>query len=136
MKNRKSIIILAIFGFALGVFIYHCAIIIFQEGNPWPQIKGIVELNFTGKKLVRLSESGEKYLSRSKNGQEIIEIFLKNSGYNFVEQMGSGYFFESENGDRLIVTRRLYSRFYSIWNLSQKKDLEESIKSKTILIQP
>lgn len=38
-KNKA--IIIAIISFALGALIYNYSKVIFQEGNPWPEIKAI-----------------------------------------------------------------------------------------------
>lgn len=117
MKNKT--IIIAITSFALGALIYNLfSPILFQEGNPYPLISGIMRLNFSKEKIVKLDMDGERYITKSKNGKEVLSDFLKNQGYEFTEQMGSGYFFKSSDGDSLIATHRYYSRFYSLWSIS------------------
>ena len=81
MKNKT--IIIAIVSFALGALIYNYASILFQEGNPFPFIKGIVQLNFANKDIVKLSGSENTYLTKSKNGQKTISDFLKNQDFNY-----------------------------------------------------
>jgi hypothetical protein len=92
--------------------------VIFQEGNPAPLVRGIMQLNFTQDKIVKLIMAGDRYLTKSENGQEVIKYFMQDKGYEFTEQMGSGYFFKDKNENTLIATHRYYSRFYSIWSLS------------------
>lgn len=118
MKNIFfKIIILSLIIFGIGICLY--SPVIFQEGNPWPQIKGVSQLNFTGKDLVKLSSGENKYITKNNNGLEIIKAFMKDKGYDFTEQMGSGYFFKDENGESVTVTHRYYSRFYSLWNITE-----------------
>jgi len=111
----------AIVSFALGALIYNFSPIIFQEGNPWPQIKGIVQLKFSGKDIVLLSGSDNKFITESKNGT-VIHDFMKDRGYDFTGQMGSGYFFKSQTGQTAIATHRYYSRYYSLWTVTENKN--------------
>lgn len=117
ITKASKIIVIAIIIFVLGILIYNFSPVIFQEGNPWPEIKGIAELTFGEEKLVKLSDSENKYLTKSEGGAEIIKLYMENNGYEFSEQMGSGYFFNSSDGN-IIVAKRQYSRFYSIWEFS------------------
>lgn len=121
INNYKNTIFIS-----LGIIILFFIIIlwqytpvIFQEGNPWPQIKGIAKLNFGNTHIIKLSSYDNKYITKNKNGLEALINFLKNQGYQYIDQMGSGYFFKNDNLDILIVTRRQYSRFYSIWNIAK-----------------
>ncbi|HNZ86643.1 MAG TPA: hypothetical protein PLD95_03435 [bacterium] len=108
-KNYKVVIIISFFILIIGIFIFFCLPVVFQEGNPGPQIKGIVELSFTNKNIVKLSSSENKYMTKSKNGAEVIKFYMKDRGYNFTEQMGSAYFFKSMSGESVIVTHKYYS---------------------------
>lgn len=95
--------------------------VIFQEGNPLPQINGIIKLNSGHKSIYKLKVEGNKYISKSRNGRESLIEFMKERDYQFVEQMGAGYFFESASGERIIVTHRPYTRYYGIWKFTQEK---------------
>jgi len=109
---------IAIISFALGAFIYNYFPVIFQEGNPWPQIKGVAQLTFGGSDMVKLSSSDNSYLTKSQGGLEAVDGLLRARGYEFVEQMGSGYFYGSSESNTILVGRQ-YSRFYTIWTLSE-----------------
>lgn len=89
--------------------------VIFQEGNPWPLVKGIVGLR--SQALVRLDLPNEQYLSRA-NDVEAIESFFAAKDYYFVEQLGAGYIFENNSGQRALAVHRYYSRHYSLWKVS------------------
>ena len=117
---RNKTVLIAIISFALGAFIYNFAPILFQEGNPWPEIKGILKLTFGGLEMVKISDLDNMYLTKSQNGFMAVDAFMKNKGYEFSEQMGSGYFYESSNKN-VVITRRQYSRFYAIWTVMENK---------------
>jgi hypothetical protein len=126
-KKIKAIFLIT-FIILLISFFYFLKPIIFQEGNPIPVMKGIIELNFSNQKLVKLNIDGNKYLSKSKNGNGFLIDKLNDDGYKFIEQMGSGYFFINDNLDTLIITRKHYSRFYFIWTISDSKNVRDSIE--------
>jgi hypothetical protein len=118
--------------YLISGFIILCALlillyspIIFQEGNPWPEIKGIVQLKFGDNDIVKLSGSDNKFMTESKNGT-MIHDFMKTKGYEFTEQMGSGYFFESATGQTAVAVHRYYSRHYSLWNITENTNNIES----------
>jgi hypothetical protein len=124
MKTAKKNKIFVFFGllviiFAIVVLLYRP--VIFQEGNPWPEIKGIVQLKFGDSDIVKLSGSDNKFMTESKNGT-MIHDFMKTKGYEFIEQMGSGYFFKSATGQTAVATHKYYSRRYSLWNITENID--------------
>lgn len=120
-KNKKVLLITSLAILVLGVFMFFYSNIIFQEGNPWPQIKGIAELIFDNKDIAKLDIGENKYIAKSDN-PEIIKSFMKNKGYDFTEQMGSGYFFKSPAGTSAVAIHRYYSRFYSLWTISENNN--------------
>ncbi|MDD5172684.1 MAG: hypothetical protein PHG59_00880 [Patescibacteria group bacterium] len=97
--------------------------VIFQEGNPWPQIKGMVQLKFGDSDIVKLSGSDNKFMTESKNGT-MIHNFMKTKGYEFTEQMGSGYFFKSSTGQSAIATHKYYTRYYSLWTITENNNFQ------------
>jgi len=114
-KNKKIIFIgsgILVAVLALIFLLYQP--IIFQEGNPWPLVEGIIRLNFTQDKIARLDMAGEKYLTKDKNGRESLAGLLNGQGYEFFDQLGAGYVFKDKDGDTLVATHRYYSHFYSI----------------------
>lgn len=111
----KKILGIAFFGIVIiGILILLYSPVIFQEGNPLSQLKGVFQLNFGNGKIVKLSSEDKLYLTKSKNSQAVLTNFMKDKGYEFTEQMGSGYFFEKDNGESIVVTHKYYSRFYSL----------------------
>lgn len=104
--------------FAAAFVICFYSPVIFQEGNAWPQIKGIVQLNLGNKDMVKLAIGENKYIAKS-DDPEAVKTFMKEQGYDFIEQMGSGYLFRSRNGAGAVATHRYYSRFYSLWSITE-----------------
>lgn len=122
--NKKSLIFLTIAILIFGALFSLFSPAIFQEGNPWPEIKGIVQLNFGESDMVRLSGTDDQYMTKSKNGQEAIKNFMKVNGFEFTEQMGSGFLFVSPAGKRAVAVHRYYSRYYSIWKITENDDIQ------------
>jgi len=120
-KNKKILLLVSAIILIAGIFLSLHSSVIFQEGNPWPQIKGIIQLKFSGADIVQLSGSDNKFITESKNGM-MIHNFMKTKGYEFTGQMGSGYFFKSSTGQSAVVTHKYYSRYYSLWTISENKN--------------
>ncbi|MFW0838136.1 MAG: hypothetical protein ACKKL5_04000 [Candidatus Komeilibacteria bacterium] len=120
-KNKKALLLISIIILALGVFLVFYSPIIFQEGNPWPQIKGILKLNFSNNEVVKLNIGENKYITKG-NNPEIIKSFMKGRGYDFTEQMGAGYLFKTDSGASAVATHRYYSRFYSLWTITEENN--------------
>jgi len=124
-KNKKILLLVSAVILIAGVFLSLYSSVIFQEGNPWPQIKSIAQLKFSGKNIVQLSGSDNKFMTESKNGT-IIHDFMKTKGYEFTGQMGSGYFFKSLTGQNAVVTHKYYSRHYSLWTIAENNNSESN----------
>ncbi|MFA6919142.1 MAG: hypothetical protein WC244_03490 [Patescibacteria group bacterium] len=121
LKNKKILLLILAVILIIGVFLFFYSPVIFQEGNPWPQIKGVIQLKFSGADIVQLSGSDNKFMTESKNGM-MIHNFMKTKGYEFTEQMGSGYFFKSQTGASAVATHRYYSRYYSLWTITENSN--------------
>jgi hypothetical protein len=123
-KNKKILLIASLAILAIGFLISLYSPTIFQEGNPLPQIKGIIQLTFGDTDIVQLSGSDNTFMTESKNGTTI-HNFMKDRGYEFTEQMGSGYFFKSPTGQNAIATHRYYTRHYSLWTITKNNSTPE-----------
>lgn len=120
-KNKKVLLLISIIILVLGVFVFFYSSVIFQEGNPWTQIKGITQLTFGKSDIVKLSNFDNKYLTKSKGGPAVVEAFMEDRGYEYIDQMGSGYFYKSSD-ETIVLTRRQYSRFYTIWTIAENNN--------------
>lgn len=63
--------------------------------------------------VARVDES--TYLSKNSNA---FVSFMEQQGYVYVEQLGSGHFFE-KNGEKYLAVSRMYSSFFLVFTLSQ-----------------
>jgi len=122
-KNKKILLLISAIILIAGVFLSLYSSVIFQEGNPWPQIKGIAQLIFGNADIVKLSGSDNRYLTKSQGGTMTVEAFMKDRGYEYTDQMGSGYFYKSSD-ETILLTRRQYSRFYVIWAITENNNSE------------
>ncbi len=113
MKSRIRKLSLILFIIIIAGIYF--APIIFQEGNPIPIFIGIVKLNTSEDSLVQISHNPDRYISKSSNGREEILGLMKENGWTFTEQGGSGYFFVKDEFKR-VVTARQYTRKYVIWH--------------------
>lgn len=125
-NNIKGIIIFSlalIIIFALATWLY--APVIFQEGNPVPYLKGAWQLNLNQKDIVKLDVDGDRYMTKNRNGLGAITELMKSQNYEFVEQLGAGYFYKSKDGKRITISRRYYSSYYSLWDFSKPETITE-----------
>jgi hypothetical protein len=94
-----------------------------QEGNPVPYLSSIIklELSNNGKEKVVDGQHEERYISefKVKYPYGIAIEFMKSLGWEFKEQMGSGFIFE-KNGQKAVVETRQYSKQYYIWDVPRK----------------
>src|SRR3989339_617022 len=98
----KKIVVIILILFAASFFLYRKTI--FQEGNPAPMLSAVIKINLTGDEIVKIVASEDKYLTKSNGGREVIIEMLRTKGYKFIDQLGSGYIFENENKENLLVT--------------------------------
>ena len=71
---------------------------------------------FTGKpKHFQTGGTGGRYLLKD---AKQIQPLLLNQGWQFVEQLGAGYFFEKDKR-RTVATCRMFSRHFSVCNVSE-----------------
>jgi len=124
--NKKSLTILIIVVLIFGAFFFLYSPAIFQEGNPWSQIKGIIQLNFGNTDTIKLSGSDNEYMTKNKNGEDVIKNFMKNKGYEFTERMGAGCLFNSPTGESAVATHRCYCRYYSLWKITEYSNGSET----------
>lgn len=91
-----------------------------QEGNPIPYLIAIAkyELSNNGYEKVLETSKEIRYISsfETKYPLGMAIEFMKNKGWKFKEQMGSGLIFEKDN-EVLTISTRQYSTHYFIWDV-------------------
>ncbi|PUB05904.1 hypothetical protein [Paenisporosarcina sp. OV554] len=93
---------------------------LFQEGNPIPILTSILVLKLSNSDYEQFSESNirNRYVSENtgNSGFDEIKEFMKEKGWDFKEQMGSGLAFENDE-EILVVETKQYSKNYILWNI-------------------
>lgn len=80
-------------------------------------VKLMYELNNDKGAILKMESEGE-YLTRANNQNETLKNKMKREGWTFVNQEGSGYFFE-KNGQEIIITaRQIWNRNYVVYKVT------------------
>lgn len=114
MMNKKITLIVSLIILIVGFIIIYP--VLFQEGNPLPIAKGIMELNFNGKTIAKVSNKPLRYITKISEGDTPIMKMMDKEGWVFVEQFGSGYLFSKEEQNKTITSVQ-YTRKYRIWGM-------------------
>ncbi|WP_336775062.1 hypothetical protein [Paenibacillus sp. MMO-58] len=91
-----------------------------QEGSPVPILSAIAKLEYSDKDRMRFhtTDKGSRYVSAN-SGQDRyapVKAYLKQYGWDFKEQIGSGLMFE-RNGQSSVIETRFYSKHYFLWDI-------------------
>ncbi len=112
MRLRNSLVVFFSL-LIIATIIWHETI--FQEGNPLVVACGIVRLELGNNNLVSLSE---RKLIQKSDDVGILNTYLEGYGWKFNDRLGSGLFYQ-KNADTLFVHSRMYTRFYTIYELER-----------------
>lgn len=118
--KKYLVVILLIFIVFIGFIGIRFGSALFQEENTIQIIVSITKLEFSTKDYVKVTETVQRirYVSKNKNGLqgEIINEFMQEYGWQFIEQAGSGYIFEKD-GKTIVVETRLFTKNYFLWSV-------------------
>lgn len=92
---------------------------LFQEGNPTPILSSILKLELSNSNYEQFETTKRNsYVSENigYSRYDVIKGLMKEKGWDFKEQIGSGLIFE-KNEKTLIVETRQYSKHYIIWDI-------------------
>jgi hypothetical protein len=92
-------------------------------------ISSIIKLEFTDAEFVQYSHAPDQYISEFQSGSDRYKVvidFMKEKGWAFEEQMGSGLIFEKD-GERMVVETRQYTRNYFVWSIPEKETKLNSV---------
>lgn len=125
MNKKLTIIFFSLISIMLIAF-FACKDVIYQEGNPLPVIKGIVQLN--SKSYAVISNDPLKFITKTNNKSELFNYIEKENNVKFEEQLGAGYIFDGPDKYVILISKQ-YSRFYQVWKYTDtKKDSNEQIE--------
>ena len=86
-----------------------------QDEDHLAVLRAVALLTVSSKNLVRVDR--ETFVQKAGAGDLPIITYLQDRGWMFVEQMGSGLFFERGKTRSLVVSRQ-YSRFFRLIDVS------------------
>jgi predicted RNA binding protein YcfA (HicA-like mRNA interferase family) len=116
--KRILIGVILIISLACLIIGFRIAQIVTTEKKPVAILKCIINIEVNKKDIVELDDSS--YLTKSDS--KYIKSFLKNNGWQFEEQLGSGYSFKNSKGERLLlISRHVFGTRYLIFESNNKK---------------
>lgn len=81
-------------------------------------LKLMYSLRTTDATIVRMEEEGKYLAVQDPNNVTIMKERMHDKGWNFIEQEGSGYFFES-GGERIVITMKQWKHSYIIFSVQE-----------------
>ncbi|MEW5591970.1 hypothetical protein ABGT24_00145 [Peribacillus frigoritolerans] len=122
MKKFLQVMFL-LFILIIGLILLRFGSALFQEGNPTPILTSIVNLELEKSDYELFSETNihNKYVSDNTGiyRYDVIKGFMKEKGWDFKEQMGSGLVFKKDE-QTIVVETRQYSKHYILWNIPKE----------------
>lgn len=112
MQKKYYIIIFIILTIGIITTVAVFKNIAIQEKNSIPMVKGIVKLNLSDKKVIRISQNPEKYIIKILQYETFFD-FMKNEGWIYKGRMGAGMIFYKDN-EWLVATAKVYSKKYEV----------------------
>lgn len=118
--KKLVLVILLLSVVAIGLFGIRFGSALFQEENTTEIIISITRLEFSTNDYIKITDTSQeiRYVSKNKNGSQerVIKEFMRENGWQFREQAGSGYIFEKD-GVTVVVGTRLFTRNYFLWHV-------------------
>ncbi|MGG3889990.1 hypothetical protein [Metabacillus fastidiosus] len=122
MKKFLLIIVL-LFVLLIGFIAFRFGSALFQEKNPTLVLTSISNLERSNidYELVSKTNKLNRYVSKNTGDSryDVVNEFMKEKGWEFKEQMGSGLIFE-KNEKTLVVETKQYSQHYILWDIPHK----------------
>ncbi|MFJ8067326.1 hypothetical protein ACIQZD_00005 [Peribacillus sp. NPDC096447] len=122
MKKFLQVMFL-LFILIIGLILLRFGSALFQEGNPTPILTSIMNLELEKSDYELFSETNihNKYVSDNTGiyRYDVIKGFMKEKGWDFKEQMGSGLVFKKDE-QTIVVETRQYSKHYILWNIPKE----------------
>jgi len=126
MNKKVAIIFFSAISILLIAFFTYKDVI-YQEGDPLPVIKGIVQLN--SKSYAKISDNPLKFITKTNDKSELFSYIEKENNVKFTDQMGAGYIFNGPDKNVILISKH-YTRFYQVWKYTETiKDSNEEINS-------
>ncbi|MFD1030175.1 hypothetical protein [Metaplanococcus flavidus] len=118
--KRILMTVLILFIVMIGLLTLRFGPALTQEGNPLPILSSIIGLELSDTEYEQFAEAGtgNRYVSANTGASryEVIEEFMKDKGWDFEEQLGSGLVFENAE-ETLVIETRQFSEHYVLWDV-------------------
>ena len=118
--KKLLLIVFPLFILMLGFIVLRFGSALFQEGNPTPILNSILNLELSNSDYEQYSETNKRNRYVSENTgysrYDVVKGFMKEKGWYFKEQMGSGLIFE-KNEKTVVVETKQYSKHYILWDI-------------------
>jgi hypothetical protein len=122
IKSKLITIVISVMAtfLMLGIVVGALGNVLFQEGNPLAVASAIVKLEVTNSEYEKISGSNQKYIASFEgNGARELKLYMKEKGWKFKEQFGSGYMFQKDDRTITVGTRKFTKRYY-VWLIPEQ----------------
>lgn len=108
-------------------FVFTYKNVIFQEGNPIPIFKGILELSASSNDFIPISTSGgDKFVTRSSTNHQALLSYAQTQGWTYIDQLGAGIMFETYT-KAITVISRMYTRNFVIYTVTWRDKINSEV---------
>jgi len=116
VSRGAKVAVLILLGVVLVAILLNVdALAIFQEGNPFPVLWAILQLELSESKVVPFG--GDRLIQ--KDGPEIpLTYYMAQRGWSFQDRLGAGIVY-SKRGEDLTVIARCFSRHYVVYDIGR-----------------
>jgi hypothetical protein len=118
MKRKVFIAVSCFLVLITAVFVLYSGPI-FQRGNPLPYVSKMFALSDSNQ-LLKVFDNEAIYISRKGTCDEMIKHIESTYEVTLTEQMGSDYFFNSDNKS-VIASTEIYWRKYLVWEIEMQE---------------
>jgi hypothetical protein len=121
--DRMKKFIVFILLLAIGAGAFYIWPILDQEDEAWLLIQGIFNLTINSESYAYLDDESNRILTAKYKNEKPLEAYMSKLGWEFREQMGSGYVF-SRAGLDVVVESSSYVKGFIIWQLPEETTFE------------
>ncbi len=116
-RRRVRLLAAALLAFAVLWGCSRYAPVIFQRGNPVPYLSAAMQID-TDNRYVKVDVPGSYgiYITLRGDSGRLFYDIAYDRGFEFVEQMGSGYVF-SDGTNRFTISSEVYLRYFTVWTV-------------------
>lgn len=111
--KKFLVVILSVLIVLIGFIGIRFGSALFQEENTTEIIVSIIKMEFSNNDYEHITDTSHGKMYVLKNNGGSLEEFMGESGWQFKDQMGSGFIFEKDGASVVVVTR-LFTKNYTL----------------------